>query len=192
MADGIQIRQLTWAEFAPHFTAHRDTVFAGDHSYPLTVALDETARAKLTALDGHMSDVLDLNLGAFDAEGRFVGWAFGIQESRGRFYMINSAVLPEHRRRGIYSALLTRTLEEAAERGFQVVTSRHAATNNAVIIPKLKAGFVIAGMELDDVFGTLVHLRYDLNPLRREVLRYRAGDLAPDARVQVLFDGGPG
>ena len=192
MADGIEIRELAWAEFAPHFKAHRDTVFAGDHSYPLSAALDETARAKLTALDQHMADVLDLNLGAFDAEGRLVGWAFGVQESRGRFYMINSAVLPGYRRQGIYSALLRYTLDWVAERGFQVVTSRHAATNNAVIIPKLKAGFTISGMELDDVFGTLVHLRYDLNPLRREVLRYRAGDLAPSARVQALFDGGAG
>jgi hypothetical protein len=39
------------------------------------------------------------------------------------------------------------------------MTSRHRADNNAVIVPKLRAGWVIAGFEVAPRFGLLVHLR---------------------------------
>lgn len=71
--------------------------------------------------------------------------------------------------------------------GFQVVVSRHNLTNNAVIIPKLKAGFVISGFEVDDRFGTLVKLSYFFNPLRRKLLDVRVGQSAPDDEVKKLL-----
>jgi hypothetical protein len=53
-----------------------------------------------------------------------------------------------------------------------------------VIIPKLKAGFVITSMELSDVFGLLVHLSYYTNSLRRKVLEFRTGEALPDDEVR--------
>jgi hypothetical protein len=58
---------------------------------------------------------------------------------------------------------------------FQIVYSRHVATNNQILIPKVKAGFVITGIEVLDVFGVMVHLSYFFNPLRRKVLDARVG-----------------
>lgn len=72
--------------------------------------------------------------------------------------MTNTGILEEHRRRGLYTALLPVVLNQLRQKGFQIVFSRHTLTNNAVIIPKLKAGFVISGFEVDDRFGTLVQL----------------------------------
>lgn len=101
--------------------------------------------------------------------------------------MMNTGVLEAHRRRGVYTALLPVVLKTAQQVGFQVVLSRHHATNNAVIIPKLKAGFVITGLELDDRYGTLVQLSYYFNPLRRRLLDVRVGQSAPDDEVKKLL-----
>ena len=101
--------------------------------------------------------------------------------------MVSTGILKEHRRRGIYAALLPVVLERVRTKGFQVVTSRHNLTNNAVIIPKLKAGFVISGFEVNDMYGSLVHLSYFFNPTRRKVLDVRVGQAAPDEEVQALL-----
>lgn len=61
---------------------------------------------------------------------------------------------------------------------------RHSATNNAVIIPKLKAGFVITSMEISDMFGVLVHLTYFPKVLRRKMITYRVGDMKPDEEIK--------
>ena len=67
--------------------------------------------------------------------------------------------------------------------GFQEITSRHSVDNNSVIIPKLKVGFTISGMEISDMWGTLVNLTYYFNETRRKVLSYRTGEmLDPELR----------
>ena len=85
---------------------------------------------------------------------------------------------------GYLLALLPRILGALQHEGFQIVYSRHVATNNQVLVPKLKAGFVITGIEVSDVFGVLVHLSYFFNPLRRKVLDVRVGQARPDAEVK--------
>lgn len=64
------------------------------------------------------------------------------------------------------------------------VSSYHVCTNNAVIIPKLKAGFHIVGMELWDDTGVVVRLLKQLNEVRQEVLEFRAGAKQPSERVK--------
>lgn len=123
------------------------------------------------------------NLGVF-LEDEFVGWSWGFQESGETFYMCNSAIMPEHRRKGLYTELLKSMLEVVTKEGFQKIYSRHVATNNAVLIPKLKAGFQITNLEMSDVFGVLVHLTYFPNPMRRKMLAYRSGQLRPDSEIR--------
>ena len=43
------------------------------------------------------------------------------------------------------------------------------------IIPKLKAGFVISGMHINEKFGTLVNLTYYINPQIKAVVDFRSG-----------------
>lgn len=123
-----------------------------------------------------------LRIGAFH-QGRLIGWTVGWQDTDNLFYMANSAVLPEHRRKGVYQQLLKGVLQITKEDGFQALYSRHLAGNNNVIIPKLKAGFVLSGMEVLEAFGTLVRMTYYHSDLRRDCYDFRVGLKKPSARI---------
>jgi ribosomal protein S18 acetylase RimI-like enzyme len=163
-------------------------LFEDTHNFRFRDALAPEELARYRELSARMGDLYRLELGAF-VDGELAGWSFGEQESGETYYMINSAVLPAFRRRGLYRALVEATVREVAAQGFQRIYSRHVATNNAVIIPKLQVGFVITALELSDRFGTLVHLTYFPHPLRRKVTDYRAGQLRPDAELRAHLPG---
>jgi len=112
-------------------------------------------------------------------EEQLVGWSFGKQKGVDTFLMINSALLPEHQGNGVYSALLPLMLTLLKNEGFQEVRSNHRATNNRVLIPKLRAGFVITGTHLNDMFGFMVQLTYYFNKKRREAFAFREGSRPP-------------
>lgn len=182
------IKEMSKEDFEPLFQRHVHSVFADDHSFALSDALDETEQERLMELDSTLGAPLHLYLGAFDRDDQFVGWTWGKQEPKAKFYMVNSGVLEANRRMGAYSALVQTAVEMLTNRGFQVIYSRHCATNNAVIIPKLKAGFVISKFEIDDTHGVLVHLHFYTNGLRRKAVDYRTGLNAPDAELKRLFN----
>jgi hypothetical protein len=117
---------------------------------------EETARlADLAAVQGEpLSHYLLLERG-----GEVVGVYWGQQHPFGRYYMVNSIVRPDVLGRGVYRALLPRVVAAAEAAGFGEIYSRHRVDNNAILVPKLKAGFVIAGFEIAPRFGLLVHLR---------------------------------
>jgi GNAT superfamily N-acetyltransferase len=104
-----------------------------------------------------------------------IGWFMGHQENPDTFNMMNTGILPSHQGKGVYKAFLARLLEHLQAEGYQKVSSRHVATHNGIIIPKLQAGFVITGMELNEVHGWLVHLSYYFNAGRKDALMKRAG-----------------
>ena len=108
-----------------------------------------------------------------------IGWSYGIQRTNTDFYMVNSAVFPDYRRKGIYTAMLKIAVDKIQEFGFQRIFSCHKMSNNQVIIPKLKFGFVISGMEITDVFGALVQLSYYTNHTRRDLFDIRVGMRKP-------------
>lgn len=89
--------------------------------------------------------------------------------------MVNSAVLPEYRQMGIYTKLLSMMIDKAASDGFQIVSSIHHASNNAILIPKLKLGFKVVGMKIHARFGTLLELHYYTNEKVGKVIDYRTG-----------------
>ena len=60
------------------------------------------------------------------------------------------------------------------------ISSQHVATNNAVLIAKLKLGYVIAGTEYDEQMGLLVLLVLHLAPERRALFASRTGTVRPD------------
>lgn len=182
-----RIQEMTEQEFMPFFKAHASSVFADYHGYNPRDLLDNSELDSIESLGKLMGDPYKMHLGVFDSQKNFVGWSWGTQENRSTFYMVNSAVLNEHRRKGIYSALVDRCLDIVSKKGFQLIYSRHCATNNDVIIPKLKAGFVISKMEVDDRFGVLIHLHFYTNSVRRKIMDYRSGQLKPDEQLKNLF-----
>ena len=186
LPEGYEIRSLSESEFTPLYNQHAETIFEDSQIFRFHRFLSEEEKLKFKDLAQVFKGGYELNLALF-YKNEFVGWASGDQHTAEAFYMRNSAILPEHRRKGLYSALLTETLRVLTEKGFQKIYSRHNATNNPVIIPKLKAGFVISALEVSDMFGTLVHLTYLTNPLRRKMMIYRTGDLMPDAEIKTAL-----
>ena len=182
------IRSMSEAEFRPLFQQHRPQAFADTFSFRINGALLEAERAAIERLGGYRRDLYQLRLGIFHGDdvegGDFVGWHSGIQASPDEYYMMNSAVLPAHQGKGLYTFLLPRVLDIVREAGFQLASSRHTATNNRILVPKLKAGFVITGMEISDHFGTLIKLAYFFNPLRRHALDVRSGEAVPSEELR--------
>ncbi len=188
LENGYKIKEMDEHSFFECQRPLRDGVFAADHSlFPFEFLSDGEKKSVGDLRANLYQNQYKLHLGVFDPQDNFVGWHFGYQENAHVFYMCNSAILKEHRRKGLYSALLEFSLKLLKDKGFQIIYSRHNATNNPVIIPKLKAGFVITNLELDDVFGVLVHLKYFTNKTRRKILDYRAGQSRPDEELKRLF-----
>lgn len=185
MQDGAyEIRELSKDEFDAIWSEHGASAFGEDtQAFRYRDALSAGDLQKEEALRARMGDPYRLYLGIF-VDGRVAGWTWGLQESAEAFYMVNSAVLPRYRGRGLYSALLQSLLKQVTELGFQRVYSRHKATNNGIIVPKLKAGFIITALELSDRFGTLVHLTHFPNPVRLKMSGYRAGQIKPDDEIR--------
>jgi GNAT superfamily N-acetyltransferase len=184
LSEGYEIRELSDDEFTSYWDAHAEKIFDDDSQiFRVFDFLTEQEKAKVRVLRSLMGTPYQLRLGLFHHD-QFAGWSAGHQESSETYYMRNSAILPAHRRKGLYSALLKQTLETVIAKGFQKIYSRHNATNNPVIIPKLRAGFSISSLEVSDMFGVLVHLTYFPSALRRKVMVYRVGDMKPDDEIR--------
>ncbi len=110
-----------------------------------------------------------------EQERELIGWCTAYQKDVDEWYMHNTAIFEAHRQKGLYTAVLQLMLSYAKSEGYQKVTSIHNATNNAIIIPKLKAGFVISGMFINEKFGTLIELTYYTNPQIKAIINFRSG-----------------
>jgi GNAT superfamily N-acetyltransferase len=184
---GYRIESMSWDAFSPYFSAHRSVLFGETLTFRASEVMTDAERAAIDRLAENMGTPFNLNLALFYGD-EFVGWSFGIQKDRESYYMTNSAILPEHRRKGLYTALMQHTVDRVQAEGFQIIFSRHTATNNAVIIPKLKFGFIISSLELSDVFGTLLQLRLYTNPIRRKMMDVRSGEGRPDAEMMATLN----
>lgn len=94
----------------------------------------------------------------FIKRGESVGWSTDETMDFMTCYMRNTGILPEHQNRGLYSIFpqtLTKYLEEI---GYERLSSQHSPDNSKMLITKLKAGFMVTGMDLDERWGSLVRL----------------------------------
>jgi len=162
------------------------TVFPGLPEFDMTQNLSPADKVKVSNLRGLRQHLSKIFLLARDGE-TTAGWSWGYQSMDEEFYMCNSAVMPEYRRKGIYKSLLDKMIDEAANEGFQVITSKHHVGNNAIIIPKLQRDFRIVGTELDLRFGLFVKLAYFVNSDSAKVYAYRSGSTAYDDQLGNLI-----
>ena len=139
---------------------------------PLREWEQEALEAQGLALPYPMPDRLRLGIFHGDA---WAGFTVGWRQRTHAFYMGMSGVMADHRRKGLYRALVLATLEHAKARGYAEVWSRHLPTNTAVLVAKLNMGFIPTGMEVDAEMGTLLTLRHPLTPERNAALRTRLG-----------------
>ncbi len=89
-----------------------------------------------------------------------IGFSFGWQRDRISYFMTGTGILPAYQRRGIYSTFLKRFLSYLNALGYERVVSNHQTNNRAVLIAKLKAGFNVTAVNLDERWGAQVELTY--------------------------------
>ena len=183
---GYTLRPMGAEEAQQRLEPHLQGMFANNFRLKLSGLYSDQELSARKRLQSNMGTPFRLTWGLYHDDS-FAGWTFGWQVDRETYYMTNSAVLPEHRRKGLYTAMLQILLARLTEEGFQIIFSRHTATNNAVLIPKLKFGFVLSSFELSDVHGTLVHLRYYTNPTRRAAMDVRSGQRQPVDAMAAAF-----
>lgn len=187
----LLINQLSYEEFLPIFRKHRSTVFADDHSYELSDILSEKQK-EIQKSQREKIVHSRLCLGIYNGN-ILVGWCHSYVAEPLVLNLCNAGFLREHfrfiakNRDLIFNTLISKNINFAKENHLSVIYSLHNTTNNTFIIPLLKRGFTIAGMELSDTYGTLVKLKYFINPKRRKIINYRSGLKAPDGEVKKLF-----
>ena len=172
--------------FRQFFQQYQKLVFAESPILSVPNVLTDREKEQMDQLAGRLGQPYTLRLYILKG-GERIGWFQGIQRDRETFYMKNTGIFPGYRNKGIYTALLPRILDIVRQEGFQMVASRHKVTNNAILVPKLKAGFIISSFELSDVFGLLVHLTYYFNEVRRKVVDFRVGYTMPDDDIKRLL-----
>lgn len=147
-------------------------------SLPWRSQLDDSTTKKIKDLNSGTKDNYRLKLVVLE-EKKIVGWSFGFQDTldSSSYFMAGSVVLPERRREGLYTALVSKVLEITEKKGFQTVWSTHIMNNNPVLIAKLKLGFVINGFEVSTIYGALVKLTFNHSELRKKALNFRAGSV---------------
>ena len=193
LPEGYTAEAVEREQFEPIFREMRGRIFDERSTFFWERALAEQEKQRLDALaDRVRSDRRIRHHILFKYGDELAGWYFGVQETAERYLMVNTALFPQHRRKGIYTALLRSLLPHLEALGFQEITSRHHATNNPVLVAKLKAGFLITGVEIDDRFGLLVLLTYFTNPVRRAMMAVRTWETWPDEGLLRYLGAGRG
>ena len=164
--------------------------FPDEHSVSFESLLSATEKDQIAGLRHNLAGALNLYFLLYDGE-QPIGWHFGFQRSDLEYFMANTGLLPAYQGRGIYSAFLKYLTANLVGQGFQYLTSIHHCDNNAVLIPKLKAGFLIQAlgfliqpMLLESNYGSMIQLIYPAKPLYREAFNSRLGARALGEYVQ--------
>lgn len=145
----------------------------------LSEVIDQEAAARPAGLVRDVPSPFGL---AAYLHGTLVGWSQGHRQGKSEFYMLNSGVAGTERRRGVYSELVKAVLAHAASQGYAKVTSRHAASNAAVLIAKMRLGFQVSGFEYSEVYGPLVQLTFIVSEARRRLYRVRSASIRTSSR----------
>jgi RimJ/RimL family protein N-acetyltransferase len=137
-------------------------------------------RAGLDVLAESFSRPGAITFGFYDAADNPVGWYYGYMEEEHTHHIDTIGLLPECRGSGVYGAFLPKLLGYLGALGFERVTVYHHPNNPAVMIPELKAGFVIIALELHEEIGANIKMAYFMHPDRRAAFE-RAFSLALQA-----------
>jgi GNAT superfamily N-acetyltransferase len=186
LAGGITLRHVT----GPEIVAINERLWGEAARAPFG-ALDrmytEEQRAHVADLGAVLGKPLAHRVVLLDGED-VIGGYLGQQSVLGRYHMVSSVVAPAYQGRGIYRELLARVVAAVRDSGFTEIHSWHRADNNAVIVPKLRAGFLIMGFEVTTRFGVLVQLRRYLVEDVELLHRYRVdGSFAEQLRSRGLL-----
>ena len=167
----------------PDFTSLRTAAFAdfGEESKMLAAVQADEATRRLETLSSEDQHPRRLHVGAF-LEDRLIGWSYSRGENT-ELHTIHSGVDLAFRGRGIYADMVKMTIAFADTNGFSKIISRHVPSNNAVIIPKLRLGFMVSAFEYSEIYGPVIHLTYLVSAKRRELHRSRSRPIVPSVKI---------
>lgn len=174
LKNGFVIKEVSQEELWSALDEHFEQAFSNRTDAKPTWQIDDASKEKIKERQQSMVRY-HLRLLVYSADNEVVGWHFGYSTDAETYYMQNSAVLLKYRNQGVYAEILTAALEVLGSQGFQVVTSTHHPNNAAVLIPKLKKGFVISSMLLHERFRLLVELKYFFSSERRKAFDKQMG-----------------
>jgi len=170
-------------EFFESFVEDRDREFS-DFLHPGNMVFYTDEEKEISKSINHMPDDENNIYLLIRDNGEIIARSFSFQELRRSLLMAMSFVNTDYRGNGLYKLMMDATVKFARERGYLKITSLHNATNNKIIIPKLKYGFNITGMRIDAGYGTLVELTYFLSELEREAVDFRCGYRRPSTDIK--------
>ncbi|MBK8550845.1 MAG: hypothetical protein IPL53_07190 [Ignavibacteria bacterium] len=174
------------AQFQKFFDKYKKTVFSGTGALDLNEVMTEKEKGCIKRLSENLEKIYRLRIYILKGNKK-IGWFFGKQTDSETFFMTNTGILKKYRNLGIYKKMLPVIIEIIKKKGFQKISSSHNVNNNHIIVAKLKAGFVISGFEIRDIFGMIVQLTYFFNKVRGKVIQYRTGAIKPDKRLKQLL-----
>lgn len=181
--DGFSYREISPEEDLAFARAHLRTIFGDGVAFNMMKALTDKEKEARVELTQNLKDCYVLRLGFF-YEDKMIGWFQGEQRGKEDFNMNITGILPAYRNRRLYSSILPLVLKKAEEKGFLRVISSHLSTNNAILVPKLKKGFMITGMSMSLKWGWMVDLSYYFNPLLQQAANFRSGHGTPAPEIK--------
>ena len=173
--DDYSLREISANEFSEIYSSKQEEYFSASLIVDVSSHLNPDEQDRVQQRKASFPSAWRMQW-ALEFKGDVVGWTYSYQQDHETLYMCNSAIAQDHRGKGLYSAMLQHVISMAKEQGFQLVTSKHYASNNSIIVPKLKAGFIITGMALDEKYGLMVHLTKYLHPERERIAINRIGE----------------
>lgn len=169
LGGGYVLRPVPYEVYYDIYTGLEDAVYSSvSLDWPTPPRLEPPESPRYAWLIGH--------------GGQVVGWQSSRQWDARTAYMVNTGLLPAHRGQGLYTRLLPPVLAALGARGYALVRSHHHATNNAVLVPKLRAGFRVQGLQVDD-HGVMAVLIFSFEGLYREYMDVRSGLKRPAGEV---------
>jgi ribosomal protein S18 acetylase RimI-like enzyme len=163
--ENVVVRSVDSSMVEDFIKANFQAVFGDEGRRRVDVSPERKELADMTAQDFRKVHCEDFLFYFNDVP---IGWSYGETHDFMTFYMRNSGVLPEYRNKGIYQSFLKHFLVYLTELGYERVVSHHKPNNAAVLISKLKAGFLISGMEYDERWGLLVKMAFQTQAYRRK------------------------
>lgn len=169
LGDGYFLRSVAYETYYEIYMQLEDVVYSSvSMNWPTSARLEPPEYPRYAWLIGHSGEV--------------IGWHYSRQWDARTAYMVNTALLPAHRGRGLYSRVLPPVLAALEAQGYGLVRSHHHATNNAVLVPKLRAGFRLQGLQVDD-HGVMAVLVLSFGGLYRDYMDVRSGLTQPRSEV---------
>ncbi len=192
LPEGYELREVPRFDDAVIAELVEEVLNRGSGVFQLARSLPDQTRADLLARrEGQPKEsVCTLHVGIWHGE-ELVAWSYSKARSPSSLIMMASGVREAHRRKGLYTLLLRHVRARAVELGFEVIESFHNASNNPILIAKLREGWHVAGIQQSLYVGLLVQLETYLLPEHEALYHVRTGWRPPSAYSSGLLPSAP-